>query len=95
MEKREYMEKIDEMLTEYNAKLAQMRAKAIQVQTDMRREYLGQVKMLESKRDELRGTYGQLKEAGVGAWEDAKEGIETAMADFKEAFEKVKNRFMF
>ncbi len=95
MEKREYMEKIEAQLTEYNAKLAELRGKVLQAQTDMRREYLSQVKMLEGKRDELRKTYGQLKEVSANAWEDAKEGTEKTLADFKVVFDKVINRFKF
>ncbi|MDR3560947.1 MAG: hypothetical protein P4N59_05855 [Negativicutes bacterium] len=95
MEKKEYMDKMEERLAQYNVKLAQMRAKALQVQTDMRREYIGQVKMLESKRDSLRETFGQLKEASTSAWEDAKDGTEKAFLDLKDTFDKIKNRFMF
>ena len=95
MEKHEYMETMEKQLAEYNAKLAQLRTKALKVQTDMRREYLSQIKILESKRDKLRETYGQLKEAGVSAWEEAKDVTETAFVDFKEAFDKAINRFKF
>lgn len=95
MEKRKYMEKIEAQLIEYNAKLAELRGKVLQARTDMRREYLSQVKMLESKRDELRKTYGQFKEVGANAWEDAKEGTEKALVDFKAAFDKAINRFKF
>ncbi len=80
MERHEYMEKMDAQLIQYNAKLAELRTKALQVQTDMRREYLSQIKILESKRNKLRETYGQLKEASAGAWEDAKEGTEKAFS---------------
>lgn len=95
MEKHEYLEKIEAQLTEYNAKLAEMRDKVLQVQTDMRREYINQVKILEGKRDKLRETFGQLKEASVSAWEDTKEGTERAFADLAEAFDKAMNRFKF
>jgi hypothetical protein len=95
MEKQEYMKTMEVQLSEYNAKLAQLRTKALKVQTDMRREYLSQIKILESKRDKLRQTYGQLKEAGAGAWDDAKEGTERAFVDFKEAFDQAINRFKF
>jgi hypothetical protein len=95
MEKHEYMKKIEAQLTEYNAKLAELRDRVLQVQTDIRREYLNQVKILEGKRGNLRETYGQFKEAGVSAWEDTKEGTEKALADFKEAFDKAINRFKF
>jgi len=95
VERHEYMEKIKNQLTEYNAKLSQLRSAALQAQTDMRREYLSQVKILESKRDKLREMYGHLKETSASTWEDAKEATEKAFTDFKEAFDKVIKHFKF
>jgi hypothetical protein len=95
MKKAAYMAEMEERLTQYSAQLAQMRTKGLQVQTDMQGQYLSRVKLLEDQRDKLKATYGQLKEAGVGAWEDVKDGTEKAFADFKAAFDKAKNRFMF
>lgn len=95
MEKHEYLEKMEVQLTQYNTKLEELRNKALHVQTDMRREYLSQIKLLATKRDQLREAYGQLKEASTGAWEDTKTGTEKVFADFKEAFDKAIDRFKF
>jgi len=93
MEKQEYLQKMEIRLTEYNAKLAELRAQVFGIQSEMRREYLGQIRGLESKRDKLRELYGQLKETSVCGWEDAKDGTEKAFIDFKEAFDKAINLF--
>ena len=94
MEKRSlYMEKIDANLTQYNAKLAQLRGKAAEVQVDMKLEYLDQVESLEKKRDKFMEEYGQLKTASEHGWEDVKEGTEKAWKDLEEAFDKAIARF--
>jgi uncharacterized coiled-coil DUF342 family protein len=95
MEKDEYVKKMEERLAQYDVQLANMRTKGIRVGNGMRREYLSQIKMLEEERDKLFKICGQLKEGRVSAWEELKDGMEKAFADFKAAFDKVKNRFMF
>ena len=50
MEKRNvYMKKLEDSLTEYNARLVLMKAKVAEVQDDMKAEYLSQMKNLEAK----------------------------------------------
>lgn len=94
MEKRKlYMDKIDANLTQYNAKLLEMRGKAAEVQADMKLEYLSQVENLEKKRDELKEKHDQLKKAGESAWEDVKTGTENAWNELKSSVDKATNRF--
>jgi len=94
MEKRSlYMQKIDAKLTQYNAKLAQMRGKAAEVQVDMKLEYLSQMENLEKKRDELMKRQSQLKTASEHGWEDIKVATERAWNELEDAFDKVVARF--
>jgi len=94
MEKRSlYMEKIDAKLIQYNAKLAQMKGKATEVQVDMKLEYLGQVENLEKRRDEFVKKHDQLKTASQHGWEDVKVGTEKAWSELEQGFDKVVARF--
>lgn len=95
MEKHEYMKKVEDRLAQYDVQLTNIRTKGIRVGNGMRREYLGQINVLEKKRDKLVATYGQLKAGRVSAWEELQGGTEKCFVDFKEAFDKIKNRFMF
>lgn len=90
MEKRElYLEKINAQIEQYGAKLSGMRAKAAEVNADMKLEYLSQVEKLEGKRDGLKEKYEQLKESSESTWESLKEGTESAWNDLKESIAKI------
>jgi len=90
MEKREvYLEKINAQLAQYGAKISGMKAKAAEVNADMKLEYLNQVEKLEGQRDGLREKYEQLKDSSESTWESLKEGTENAWNDLKEAIAKV------
>ncbi|MDF2633514.1 MAG: hypothetical protein K0R78_388 [Pelosinus sp.] len=94
MEKRNiYLKKLEDNLTEYNSRLVEMKAKVIEVQADMKAEYLSQVDTLEKKRDELAVKYGQLKEVSEHAWDDVKTGTEKAWNELEDAIEKAVSRF--
>ena len=88
-----YMEKIDAKLTQYNAKLAQMKGKAAEVHVDMKLEYLNQVEYLEKKRNEIMNNHKQLKTASEHGWEDVKVGTEKAWNELEESFDKAVARF--
>ncbi|MDR3599334.1 MAG: hypothetical protein P4L49_02435 [Desulfosporosinus sp.] len=94
MEKRNaYLNKLHENLTEYNAKLVEMKAKVAGVGADMKAEYLAQVENLERKRDDLVVKYGQLKESSEHAWDDVKVGTEKTWSELKDSIEKAVARF--
>lgn len=94
MEKRElYMAKIEANLTQYNARLLEMKGKAAEVQADMKLEYLSQLENLEKKRDEYAKKHDQLKQASEHAWEDLKTGTENVWDDLKDAVDKATKRF--
>jgi chromosome segregation ATPase len=94
MEKRNiYLEKIEASIAQYNAKLADLKTKVAEVQSDLKSEYLSQVDNLEKKRDEFVVKYGQLKDTSGHAWEDVKEGTEKAWAELEDSIEKAVSRF--
>ncbi len=88
-----YMDKLDAKLTQYNAKLAQMKGKSAEVQADMKLEYLSQVENLEKRHDEFTKKHGQLKTASEHGWKDIKTGTEKAWNELEEAFNKAAARF--
>lgn len=94
MERRKlYIEKIEANLTQYNARLLEMRGKAAEVQVDMKLEYLSQLENLEKKRDEFREKQEQLKKSSEHAWEDLKTGTENAWNELKNSIDKATIRF--
>ena len=94
MEKRsEYIKKLEENLTVYNAKLAEMKAKVAEVHSDMKAEYLAQVESFEKKRDDFEVKYGQLKDSHGEAWDDLRDGTEKAWNELERSFGKAVSRF--
>jgi len=94
MEKRnEYLKKLEENLNEYNEKLVKMKAKAFEIQDDMKVEYSSQVENLEKKRDDFVVKYDQLKESSGHAWDDIKVGTQKTWSTLEDSFEKALSRF--
>ncbi len=94
MEKRnKYFEKIEANIAQYNDKLADLKTKVAEVQSELKSEYLLQMDNLEKKRDEFVVKYEQLKDTSGHAWDDVKEGTEKAWAELEESIEKAVSRF--
>jgi len=72
-----------EELTEYNAKLAKMKARVDEIQDDMKEDYLSQVENLDNIRNMFAVKYGELKESSGDAWDDLKVAIEEAWSELE------------
>ena len=92
-ERNEYMLKLEKNLTEYNAKLEEMKAKAAKIKDDMKADYLSRVESLEKERDDLAVKYSQLKESSGQAWDDIKIGTQKTWSALEEALEKAVSRY--
>jgi len=55
------IKKLEENIVNYTEKIYEMKAKAAEVQSDIKAEYLFAAKSLEKKRDDFVVEYGQLK----------------------------------
>ncbi len=94
MEKRNaYMEKLDENFKQFNMKLDKIKAKASEVQDEVKTEYHSQVKDLETKRDNFAIKFGQLKESTGQAWDDLKVGTERTWSELEHTIDKAITRF--
>lgn len=94
MEKRiAYLKKIEDNLAKYNIKLDEMKDKVLEVQADMKSEYLSQISHLEEKREDFLIKYGKLKETSEHGWEDVKVGTEKAWNELESSIEKAISRF--
>ncbi|HZK54274.1 MAG TPA: hypothetical protein VFC84_08790 [Desulfosporosinus sp.] len=82
MEKRTMvMKKHEEDLTEYNISLIEMKARVVEIQEDMKEEYLSQVENLDNMRNMFAKKYGKLKNSRGDAWEDLKAAAEDAWSE--------------
>ena len=94
MEQRnEYIKKLEENITVYNKKIADMKEKSAEVKADMKTEYLAQVDSIEKKRDAFVAKCGQLKNSNEHAWDDVKAGTEKAWNELEHSFGRASSRF--
>lgn len=76
--KEAYKQKMEAELELAHAKLAQFKAQAKSVAADARIKYAQQVDELEQKVDATKARLKELGQAGDDAWEQLKDGVESA-----------------
>ncbi|MCG6879073.1 MAG: hypothetical protein LJE96_08020 [Deltaproteobacteria bacterium] len=88
-----YVQKLHAKLDEWNAQIDKMKAKADQAEADSRIEYNKRIGELREKRSETKEKLEALREAGEGAWEDLKSGVQLAVESMEQALNSAKARF--
>lgn len=91
--KDEYIQKMHAKLDQWNAEIDKLAAKADQVSADTRAEYHKQIEDLRAKREAAQERMSMLQQAGEGAWQDLKAGMEMAWDVIGEAIDSAKTRF--
>ena len=93
-EKRDaYVQKLKAKMDEWNVEIDKLQAKADQAEAEAKIEYHEQIEDLRAKRKEVEAKIAEVQQAGEGAWEDLKQGLENSWEILKGAFAKVKSRF--
>jgi meso-butanediol dehydrogenase/(S,S)-butanediol dehydrogenase/diacetyl reductase len=88
-----YMEKLKAPLDKWNADIDKLAAKAAQEKKKAKVEYQKQLDDLLAKRDDVRDKLSAMQQAGEGAWEDLKEGLDNSWEILKMSFDKAKSEF--
>ncbi len=88
-----YVDKLKSRLDELNADIDNLAAKAAQAEAEAKIEYQNQLVDLRAKRDDARDKLFAVQQAGEGAWEDLKEGLENSWEILKMSFNKSKTEF--
>lgn len=91
--KDEYVRKMHSKLDQWSNEIDTLAAKVNQAEADARAGYHQQIEALRSKQDEARMRMSELQQAGEGAWEDMKAGVEMAWEAIGEALDSAKSRF--
>jgi predicted RNase H-like nuclease (RuvC/YqgF family) len=93
-EKRDaYVQQLKAKLDEWNAEIDKLQAKADQAEAGAKIEYQEQIEDLQAKRKDVEAKIAEMQEAGEGAWEDLRQGLENSWEILKGAFAKAKSRF--
>lgn len=88
-----YVEKMKAKLDEWNAEIDKLEAKSRQAEADAKKVYQKQIESIKEKRRETRVNLDEMRQAGEGAWQDLKAGVENAAASLGEAIRSAQSRF--
>ncbi len=94
MDKREeYEKRLEAELNEWSAKIDVLKAKAAKTKSDVEINFSEEIAILEAKKKSAGKKLRELQEAGDGAWDDMKTGIEKAWSDLGSAISQAASRF--
>ena len=88
--KEEYRKKIESEVEQVQIKLAEFKANAKSSAADARIKYSKQLKELEQMLDTTKAKLRELGDAGEGAWERVKDGVESAWRSLSTAVRKMR-----
>lgn len=91
--KQVYLQRLEAQLKDWDARLSVLSAKAQRVKADARIGYENEVETLRRNRAAARAMLEDLGKRGEDAWEDMKDGVETARDEMRRGLEKLAARF--
>jgi predicted nucleic acid-binding Zn-ribbon protein len=89
----DYVQKMHELLDRLNAEIDALASKAEHAENEVREEYRQQITHLRARQSDARTKLASLRNAGEGAWEDLKAGVDMAKDAIGEALESARSRF--
>ena len=88
-----YIETMKTKLDEWNLELDKLSAKANAAKADAQLDYRKQIEALRKHRDEAGRKLEKLTAASDDAWDDMREGVESAWNKMSHAFSSARERF--
>lgn len=88
----EYVRKMHSLLDKGNAEIDALAARMEHAEAGARDAYQKQIATLRTRQDEARARLESLRNAGEGAWQDMKAGVELAWDAIGEAIESARSR---
>lgn len=91
--KEDYKQKIEAELALAQAKLAEFQARVKMASADTRISYNQQMSEMEQRFDDTKARLKELGEASDGAWENLKDGVETAWHSLSTSVKDAADKF--
>jgi DNA polymerase III delta prime subunit len=88
-----YQKKIQEKMTEYSQKLVDLETKLVMLNEQAKAEMAEEMEDLKRKKGAMGEKIRELQTASGEAYEDLKEGLESAMVEMDEAYDQALSRF--
>lgn len=92
-ERQQYQDKVEAKLRELDGEIAALKAKSAKQRKDSGRDFDQEMARLQQKVKDARQKFAQLKNSSQGAWQDMKEGIDTAVKDLQTAYDRAALHF--
>lgn len=91
--KQAFQEKLETQIQDWDAKLADLRAKTQETTAEIRADYEKQFEMLTEKRNAAQAKMQELRSRAGDVWEDLKGGTEKAWDEMQKALDQIAKRF--
>ncbi|TCV90396.1 DUF2934 domain-containing protein [Sulfurirhabdus autotrophica] len=91
--KQAFQSKLEAQLKEWDAKLAELKEKALETTAEIREDYEKQLQILSGKRAVAHAKMQELSQRTEDAWEDLKGGTEKAWDEMRKALNQIASRF--
>ena len=92
-DKKSYLQKIADQLKQWDREIDELKAKTVTAKAGSKKEILKQIDQLRLKKKTAQEKLKQLREAGDGAWDMMKAGLERSLSEFKGAFSNAAAKF--
>ena len=92
-EKQAFQKKLEAQLAEWDAKIEELKEKALKAKDEMRADFERQLEAIASKRATVQAKAHELRLRSEGAWGDLKGGTEKAWDEMRKALDQIVSRF--
>jgi phosphoenolpyruvate-protein kinase (PTS system EI component) len=94
MEKKDaYWEKLETQLKDWKVKIEMLEDRAAKATGETKTELMRAIGELHQKKEMVKEKWDKMQKEGSTAWDTMKEGLEKAVTELKNAFDKVATRF--
>jgi DNA polymerase IIIc chi subunit len=92
-DKKSYLQKMADQLKQWDREIDELKAKTATAKAESKTEILKQIDELRLKKKTAQEKLKQLREAGDGAWDMMKAGLERSLSEFRSAFSNAAAKF--
>lgn len=92
-DKETYQKKIEARIDQLSAKIKELTAKVESRQAESKAEYYQQIENLKERKQKARQQLETIKKSSTEAWQTLKGGLDDAVSDLQNAFERASEKF--
>lgn len=93
MDKKAFLDTMSEKLREVSTKIDELKVQASLGKAEVKDELNKAIESLKKREQEVKGKLSEFEEAGEGAWQEIKQGVENAVTELSGAMKTALKRF--